>query len=107
MAGTQKVYAFRGDISWTDVKLNKTIRVTQTEETEHNPSFIKNAEWIVFTKSPNLFAWHTKTGVITQLTNIGSGGSATVGNINRAAASINLQTQDGWLEQQQMSLIHI
>ena len=30
-AGTQLVYGFRGDIYWTDIKTNKTTRVTQTE----------------------------------------------------------------------------
>ncbi len=107
LAGTQMVYAFRGDIYWTDIKTNKTIRVTQTEEQENNPSFIMNDEWIVFTKSPNLFAWHTKTGVLMQLTNIGSGGSATVGNFNRSAASINTQSQDGWLQKQQLDLFEV
>ena len=107
LSGTQMVYALRGDIYWMDIKTNKTIRVTQTEEQENNPSFILNDEWIVFTKSPNLFAWHTKTGVLMQLTNIGAGGSTTVGNFNRAAASINTQTQDGWLQQQQLDLFEV
>ncbi|MFY8024401.1 MAG: prolyl oligopeptidase family serine peptidase, partial [Sediminibacterium sp.] len=107
LTGTQMVYAFRGDIYWTEIKTNKTIRVTQTEEQENNPSFIMNDEWIVFTKSPNLFAWHTKTGVLTQLTNIGSGGSVAVGNFNRSAATINTQTQDGWLQQQQLDLFEV
>lgn len=107
LTGTQMVYAFRGDIYWTEIKTNKTIRVTQTEEQENNPSFIMNDEWIVFTKSPNLFAWHTKTGVLTQLTNIGSGGSVAVGNFNRSGATINTQTQDGWLQQQQLDLFEV
>ena len=107
LAGTQMVYGFRGDIYWTDIKTNKTIRVTQTEEQENNPGFILNDEWIVFTKSPNLFAWHTKTGVLMQLTNIGSGGSVAVGNFNRPAATINSQNQDGWLQQQQLDLFEV
>jgi dipeptidyl aminopeptidase/acylaminoacyl peptidase len=107
LAGTQMVYGFRGDIYWTDIKTNKTIRVTQTEEQENNPGFILNDEWIVFTKSPNLFAWHTKTGVLMQLTNIGSGGSVAVGNFNRSAATINSQNQDGWLQQQQLDLFEV
>ena len=107
LSGTQVVYAFRGDIYWMDIKTNKTIRVTQTEEQENNPSFIMNDEWIVFTKSPNLFAWHTKTGVLMQLTNIGTGGSTTVGNFNRSAATINPQSQDGWLQQQQLDLFEV
>lgn len=81
MAGTQVVYAFRGDSYWMDSKTN--------------------------TKSPNLFARHTKTGVLMQLTNIGSGGSTAVGNFNRSAASINPQTQNGWLQQQQLDLFEV
>lgn len=107
LAATQMVYAFRGDIYWTDIKANKTIRVTQTEEQENNPSFILNDEWIVFNKASNLFAWHTKTGVLMQLTNIGSGGGTTVGNLSRAAASTDTQTQDGWLQQQQLDLLEV
>ena len=106
-AGTQIVYGFRGDIYWTDVKTNKTTRVTQTEEQEFNPSFILNDEWIAFNKSGNLFAWHTKSGVIMQLTNIGSGGSVTAGSFNRPSGSINTQTQDGWLQQQQLDLFEV
>lgn len=106
-AGTQMVYGFRGDIYWTDVKTNKTTRVTQTEEQEFNPSFILNDEWIAFNKSGNIFAWHTKSGVLMQLTNIGSGGSTTGGNFNRSSAPINTLTQNGWLQQQQLDLFEV
>ncbi len=106
-AGTQMVYGFRGDIYWTEVKTNKTTRVTQTEEQEFNPSFILNDEWIAFNKSGNIFAWHTKSGVLMQLTNIGSGGSTTGGNFNRSSAPINTLTQNGWLQQQQLDLFEV
>ncbi|MBS4065742.1 MAG: DPP IV N-terminal domain-containing protein, partial [Chitinophagaceae bacterium] len=106
-AGTQMVYGFRGDIYWTEIKTNKTTRVTQTEEQEFNPSFILNDEWIAFNKSGNLFGWHTKSGVLMQLTNIGSGGSSTGANFNRSSGSINTQTQDGWLQQQQLDLFEV
>lgn len=107
VAGTQMVYGFRGDIYWTEIKTNKTTRVTQTEEQEFNPSFILNDEWIAFNKSGNIFAWHTKSGVLMQLTNIGSGGSSTGANFNRSSGSINTQTQDGWLQQQQLDLFEV
>ena len=106
-AGTQMVYGFRGDIYWTEVKTNKTTRVTQTEEQEFNPSFILNDEWIAFNKSGNIFAWHTKSGILMQLTNIGSGGSTAAGNFNRSSAPINTQTQNGWLQQQQLDLFEV
>ncbi|MFX7701365.1 DPP IV N-terminal domain-containing protein, partial [Acinetobacter baumannii] len=70
VAGTQMVYVFRGDLYWVDIKTNKTLRVTQTEEVESSPKFIMNDEWIAYSKNNNLFGWHTKTGITLQLTNI-------------------------------------
>ncbi|MDD2794126.1 MAG: DPP IV N-terminal domain-containing protein [Sediminibacterium sp.] len=69
-SNTQMVYAYRGDLYWVDLKTNKTVRITQTEETESSPRFILQDEWIVFTKSQNLFGWHIRSGITQQLTNL-------------------------------------
>lgn len=70
---TQLVYVYKGDLFLVDIKSNKTIRITQTEEAETNPKFIVNNEWIAYSKNQNLFAWNTKTGITQQLTNIARG----------------------------------
>src|SRR5438445_686823 len=48
---TQIAYTYRGDIYLLDLKTNKTLRVTQTEDTETNPGFIKGDEWIVYNRN--------------------------------------------------------
>jgi Tol biopolymer transport system component len=50
------VYAYRGDLYLTDLKTNKTTRITQTEEFESQPKFIQKDEWIAYNRNQNLFA---------------------------------------------------
>jgi len=124
-AGTKIVYAYRGDLFLLDLKTNKTLRITQTEETESNPGFILGDEWIVFTRDANLFSWHVTTGAMQQLTNItrntgattpapaaavagGLGGNRGGGNFRGApqrqegAATGNTNQQEQWLQQNQL-----
>lgn len=72
-SNTQVVYTYKSDLFLLDIKTNKTLRITQTEEQESNPKFIAKDEWISYTKNQNLFAWHVKTGITQQLTNFGKG----------------------------------
>src|SRR5215211_7044883 len=67
---TQLTYAYNGDVYWLDLKTNKNLRLTQTVDAESNPYFIKNDEWIVYTRSQNLYAWHIFSGVTEQLSNL-------------------------------------
>jgi dipeptidyl aminopeptidase/acylaminoacyl peptidase len=122
-SNTQLVYAYRGDIYLLDVKTNKALRLTQTEEAESNPTFIRNDEWIGYTRNQNLFAWNTKTGVTEQLTNIVRGGETAVtvqagnfrgGNLggnnqgNRNTGNVSRDNnQDEWLQQEQLKLFHV
>src|SRR6476469_8632950 len=85
-AYTQMVYSYRGDLYLTELKSNKTIRITQTEDAESNPSFVKNDEWITFTRSQNLYAWNTKTGTTEQLTNFIREAAAATTNTQGAGA---------------------
>lgn len=121
-SNTQLVYAYRGDLFWVDLKTNKTVRITQTEETESSPRFILQDEWIVFTKNQNLFGWHIRSGITQQLTNLvrSSESAATSAFQGRAAGPASMlmnrqqsrntaaaYTQDGWLQQQQLSLFEV
>lgn len=126
---TQLAYVFRGDLYLLDVKSNKTIRVTQTEETESSPKFIRNNEWLAYTRNQNLYAWNLQNGVTIQLTNITRGtetaGPAGGGNAGRVqqfgggrggggggggaarppVAAEN--TQDHWLQHEQLQLFSV
>jgi dipeptidyl aminopeptidase/acylaminoacyl peptidase len=122
---TQMAYTLRGDIYLIDLKTNKTTRVTQTEDTESNPSFLTNDEWIVYTRSQNLYSWNSKTGSTIQLTNFSRTADATAnnaaanafrggggGNANRGAqtttgTTARTGTQEEWLQQQQLSLFDV
>jgi dipeptidyl aminopeptidase/acylaminoacyl peptidase len=70
---TQLVYVYRGDLFWVDIKSGKTTRITQTEDFESAPRFVGKDEWIVYTRSQNLYGWNVKTGITVQLTKITSG----------------------------------
>lgn len=130
---TQMVYAYRGDLYLTDLKTNKTTRITQTEENESQPKFILKDEWIAYNRNQNLYAWNTKTGITLQLTKITTGAETAVvpafggggggqrggggqgfgggggqrGGGNAGAASVSGGTQEQWLQQQQLELMQV
>ncbi len=126
---TQMVYAYRGDLYLTDLKTNKTTRITQTEDNESQPKFILKDEWIAYNRNQNLYAWNTKTGVTLQLTKItnnaesatapapggggqrggggqGFGGGQRGGNA-AGTASVSGGTQEQWLQQEQLALMQV
>ncbi|HEY6503328.1 MAG TPA: prolyl oligopeptidase family serine peptidase [Chitinophagaceae bacterium] len=72
-ARTVYAYAKDGDIFITDVKTNKTRRITQTADAESAPRFSFNETKIVYSRSQNLYAWDIITGETLQLTNLKSG----------------------------------
>lgn len=110
---SQIVYSYRGDLFLLDIRSAKTIRITQTEEQEINPTFILKDEWIAFNRNQNLYAWNIKTGFTQQLTNFikgsempattaftGNRGGGSRGNNSTAAAANN--QQEKWLQQNQL-----
>jgi dipeptidyl aminopeptidase/acylaminoacyl peptidase len=130
---TQMAYVFRGDIYLLDIKSNKTTRITQTEDFESGPRFILKDEWLVYTRSQNLYGWNTKTGATQQLTNITrtaetaapagggqgarGGGQGGFGGGNRGGGGGNAGApprttateggQDQWLQQEQQDLFGV
>jgi dipeptidyl aminopeptidase/acylaminoacyl peptidase len=117
-ANTQVVYTYKSDLFLLDIKTNKTLRITQTEEQETSPKFIAKDEWISFSKNQNLFAWHVKTGITQQLTNFGKGAETSAapafagarggGGGNRGgfgggnASTVAGNQQEQWLQQNQL-----
>lgn len=123
---SQFVYTYRGDLYLADARSGKTIRITQTEESESQPRFIMKDEWVCYNRNQNLYAWNIHTGVTQQLTNItrgaetaaavpafgggrggqggGFGGRAGNGGGNAAAAG---NVQEEWLKQEQLKLMDV
>ncbi len=122
------VYTYRGDLYLAELTNGKTTRVTQTEDFESAPKFVMNDEWIVYTRSQNLYGWNIKSGVTTQLTNIirgaenaavappvlgGNGrsggglGVAARGGVTGTGATVSGGTQEQWLQQEQLDLFMV
>jgi len=117
-----------------DLKTGSTTRITQTDDFESNPKFVGNNEWVVYTKSQNLYGWNTKTGITAQLTSFragadvaafagfaggagggrqGGGGQGFGGGGGRPVGAAPVQgsvptqagqTQDAWLQKNQLAL---
>ena len=103
---TRTAYLFTrdNDIYYTEVKTNKTRRITQTTDAESNPRFAFNDKWIVYTKTQNLYAWYPMTGETIQLTNFKSSESMATGARTGSAegrGAVNQQEQ--WLKNDQLS----
>jgi dipeptidyl aminopeptidase/acylaminoacyl peptidase len=93
-ANTAYVYVLNGDIYLVDVKTGKVNRVTQTTETESNPSFVMNDSRIVYTRNTNVYAWDISSGSTIQLTNFQKSPAE--------SRKENLSQQELWLKNDQL-----
>ncbi|HSF45869.1 MAG TPA: prolyl oligopeptidase family serine peptidase, partial [Chitinophagaceae bacterium] len=103
-----RVYSYRGDLYIMDSKTGQTRVITQTEETEYNPAFIMNNEWVAYNKGQNIYAWHIRSGTTKQLTNIvrvePGRGAQSRGSRQDSAKQM---TQEPWLTKQQLDLFDV
>ena len=90
------VYTKEGDIFYTEIKLGKTKRITQTAEIESNPQFSFNNTKIVYTRNQNLYTWDIASGEIVQLTNLQTGSQA---RTTTATGTV----QEEWLKTDQLA----
>lgn len=109
------VYSKDGDVFYTEIKNNKTKRITQTTDAETNPQFSFNDTKIIFTRSQNLYAWDIATGETMQLTNIrtgdaplqtspGRGGNA---GARPTTSSTTGNQQEEWLKNDQLRYFEV
>ncbi|MEO7209645.1 MAG: prolyl oligopeptidase family serine peptidase [Chitinophagaceae bacterium] len=90
---TKLLFTYQGDIFLYNINTKDTLRITQTEDFEYNPLFIKNTMAIVYQKGNNLFCWDFKNGATKQLTNFIEGSKS---------ADKKLNEQEEWLKKQQL-----
>lgn len=69
-AQTAYIYAQQGDIFITELKPQRTRRITHTLDAETNPQFSFNDTKVVYGRNSNLYAWDIATGETMQLTNL-------------------------------------
>jgi len=95
----RSAYIFQrdGDIYLKDLKTNKTRQITQTIDSEGNPSFSFNETKIVYSRNLNLYAWDIATGETMQLTNLRTGVDG-----NTRTTSLSLNPQEQWLKNDQL-----
>jgi len=69
-AGTQMLFARKGDIYLMDIKSQEETRLTATQVRETSPAFHSDEAIITYTSANNLYSIDTRTGLVSQLTNI-------------------------------------
>ncbi len=94
----RKVYAKNGDLFLIDCRTMAIRQITNTVESESNPSFNSKDDKIIFTKGNNLFSFNLSNGEIEQLTNFQTG---------TKKPEPKLSEQEKWQKQDQLSLFDI
>lgn len=100
-ARTAFVVARDNDIFYTDTKTKQTRRITQTSEVESNPVFSNNEKWVVYNRSPNLYAWDLATGETIQLTNFKISDPSATGR-TEGTGRVSTNPQEQWLKNDQL-----
>ena len=111
---TAYAYIKDGDVFYTDIKLAKTRRITETTDNESNVQLSFNDQKIIYNRSQNLYAWSIATGETQQLTNLKSGTTGqSGGTTSRGAASSSrtatesLSQQENWLKRDQLQYFEV
>jgi dipeptidyl aminopeptidase/acylaminoacyl peptidase len=97
---TAYAYEKNGDIFYKEIKPNKTIRITQTQETESDPLFSFNGNEVVFIQNDNLFSWNIHTGATRQITNFQS-------EDEEEKKEEKLTPEDQWLKKDQLGYMQV
>ena len=93
---TAYLYQHDGDIFYKEIKPDKIVRITHTEETEYNPQFSFGEKEIVYNHNQNLFSWNISTGETRQLTNFTNG--------DDKKKEEKLSPEDEWLKKDQIQI---
>ena len=98
---SKMLFVKEGDIFLLNVKKDSEQRLMETVERESDPVFLLEEDLIAYRLGNNLFTLNTKTGKVTQLTNISLG----VSDSERGNPS--LSEQDEWLKKDQEGLFDV
>jgi acetyl esterase/lipase len=93
-----KVFEKYGDIFLLGCKQSKTLRLTNTSDSERRPVFCGSESTIVYQRGHNLFAWDKATGATTQLTPFQTGNP----NISPRKGEA-----EAWLEKDQLAYFEV
>jgi dipeptidyl aminopeptidase/acylaminoacyl peptidase len=93
------VYQHDGDIFYRQVKPEKIVRITHTEESEHDPQFSFNDEEVVYNHNQNLFSWNINSGETRQLTHFVKD--------DEKKEDEKLSNEDQWLKNEQTQYMDV
>ncbi len=94
----QKLYTKNGDIFLLDTQSGAVRQLTNTLETEDNPTFSGKEDKVIFTKNNNLYSLDLTQGNLSQLTQLIAGSKKPETKPNE---------QDKWLKQDQLAMFDI
>lgn len=97
---TQKVFEKNGDLYLEDLKTDKTIQLTHTEQRESSPVFSGDETEVIFSQANNLFALKLNGKGLEQLTNF-------VKSAKTKKNKDETNDEEKWLKKQQLELFDI
>lgn len=95
---TLKVYARGGDLYLLDCRTFQIRQLTNTVETESNPTFSGDEQRVLFEKDDNIFSIALASGMLTQHTDFKSG---------TKKGDPKKSDQEKWLEEDQLALFQV
>ncbi len=97
-AKTVKIYEKSGDLFYLDLATKQIRQLTNTVETESNPSFSSDERQVTFRRGMNLFTMNLASGEVTQLTNFLPGSKK---------AEAKGSEEEKWLKGDQLAMFEV
>ncbi len=95
---SKKTYVRNGDIFLLDIATSKEIQITNSLESEFNPSFSIDEKKVLFTAGGNLYGWEISIGQFSQLTDFRKG---------TRKSDPKMTDQEKWLKADQLAYFEI
>ncbi|WP_420154645.1 prolyl oligopeptidase family serine peptidase [Siphonobacter sp.] len=97
-AKTVKLYEKNGDLFYLDLSTKQIRQLTNTVESESNPTFSSDEKQVIFRRGMNLFSMYLASGEINQLTNFLSGSKK---------ADPKANEEEKWLKSDQLAMFEV
>ncbi|OZI05664.1 S9 family peptidase [Siphonobacter sp. BAB-5385] len=97
-AKTVKLYEKNGDLFYLDLATRQIRQMTNTVESENNPTFSSDERQVIFRRGMNLFSMYLASGEINQLTNFLSGSKK---------ADPKANEQEKWQKTDQLAMFEV
>lgn len=93
-----KAFSKNGDIYLMDIKTNKTLQITATNNGEYEPIFSADGKFLLYKSDGNIFSWDKANGTSKQISNFIRG---------EKKKDTKKSDQEAYLERQQLELFSV